>query len=87
MVIRSTVKPHEKSPEESSEDRQQPNGNGQVLVQAQPAPVQGQQILQPNAMNEIPSPRDETSDLHACDIDITDVTSDQDLPPTEGGVE
>jgi hypothetical protein len=25
MVIRSTVKPHEKSPEEASEDRQQPN--------------------------------------------------------------
>jgi len=31
MVIRSTVKPHEKSPEESSEDRQKPTGNTVVV--------------------------------------------------------
>jgi hypothetical protein len=31
MVIRSTVKPHEKSPEESSEDRQQPGGTTIVV--------------------------------------------------------
>jgi hypothetical protein len=31
MVIRSTVKPHEKSPEESSEDRQKPTGTTVVV--------------------------------------------------------
>lgn len=38
MVIRSTVKPHEKSPEESSEDRQTDKGKG-VTVVTTPATV------------------------------------------------
>ena len=40
MVIRSTVKPHEKSPEESSEDRQTDKGKAMTVVSA-PATVVG----------------------------------------------
>ena len=40
MVIRSTVKPHEKSPEESSEDRQADRGKAMTIISA-PAPVVG----------------------------------------------
>jgi hypothetical protein len=49
MVIRSTVKPHEKSPEEDSEDRQTPDSKTRVLVAAggrgvapPPLPVAGE---------------------------------------------
>jgi hypothetical protein len=40
MVIRSTVKPHEKSPEESSQDPQQPNEKGTVALIASGASQQ-----------------------------------------------
>lgn len=41
MVIRSTVKPHEKSPEEASEDRQSESGAkpGSTVVNVQTAPI------------------------------------------------
>lgn len=92
MVIRSTVKPHEKSPEESSEDRQpsssgnggeggDPNesrskdGKGAVATAAPPlvAPITGH-----------PVPHD--NDIDACDVDFTDITRDDELPPARGGV-
>jgi hypothetical protein len=38
MVIRSTVKPHEKSPEESSEDRQKPAAPASAPVPVSPPP-------------------------------------------------
>ncbi|MCW3107651.1 MAG: hypothetical protein JWQ09_2157 [Segetibacter sp.] len=87
MVIRSTVKPHEKSPEESSEDRQQENGKGPVLlVQAQPAAQPNPKPAQANAFNDIPAARDDTSDLDGCGIEGIALTKDEDLPPSEGGI-
>lgn len=87
MVIRSTVKPHEKSPEESSEDRQQENGKGPVLlVQSQPPSEPNSKPSQANAFNEIPAARDGTSDLDGCGIEDVVLTKDEDLPPSEGGI-
>ncbi|KIC95494.1 hypothetical protein [Flavihumibacter solisilvae] len=86
MVVRSTVKPHEKSPEEGSEDRQQKKNNG--VLQVLPG---GRQEQQPRALhvhNE-PTPmniRDAESDVDGCDVAIVDITSDDQLPPAEGGV-
>jgi len=48
MVIRSTVKPHEKSPEESSEDRQTDKGKA-VAVVSTPATVVGGAAIAPFA--------------------------------------
>lgn len=81
-VVRSTVKPHEKSPEESSEDRQiatQPVAHAAVATPAGPssqAPVAG----------FASTPRDDDSGLDGCDVAITHATSDEDLPAAEGGI-
>ncbi|MGV3618702.1 MAG: hypothetical protein ACO1SV_25550 [Fimbriimonas sp.] len=116
MVIRSTVKPHEKSPEEGSEDRldkkEKPEPQPPALPPAQPAlpaqvggvvPVPGvavQPVLVPVA-GAVPAegvvpvvvpaavpaaPLDPEDELDGCDVEILDETSDEDLPPAEGGV-
>ena len=89
MVIRSTVKPHEKSPEESSEDRQAkkvpvvaPGGNiqpQQAGPDNPPAPFRPETAGVSNA-------RDKESNIDLCDLEITDSTLDEDLPPAKGGV-
>ncbi len=87
MVIRSTVKPHEKSPEEASEDRQ-------TILPAAKQPVQSvagvQQTRSAPAAPRLPSlassPRDSESSTDGCDADIINPTSDQDLPAAQGGV-
>jgi hypothetical protein len=102
MVIRSTVKPHEKSGEESSEDRQTPkgkaaeppsqdaessNGRHDASRAAVPrAPV----ARPPSNASSPPSLRDETSSEDGCDVEMAGVgvvTRDEDLPPATGGVE
>ncbi len=92
MVIRSTVKPAEKSPEEGSEDRQLPKApvikaeaelHRPVIaggVAAIHGPVDNPGVL------EVPTPRDEESSVDGCDVEMDDFTSDEDLPPSEGGV-
>jgi hypothetical protein len=90
MVIRSTVKPHEKSPEEASEDRQlkvrqelrASNGNQEAGGGAS-----GPAAVPPNQMS-LPSPRDPESDVDGCEVEIlaADETPDDQLPPSEGGV-
>lgn len=40
IVVRATVKPHEKSPEEDSEDRQTGKGNATLIVQRKAPPVE-----------------------------------------------
>lgn len=104
MVIRSTVKPHEKSPEEASEDRQNPKAKTRLLVAgvgagAAPAPapaaggVEGAvpvsepvQIPEPE-VSAAPQTEDNESEVDGCDVDFTvDVTPDEELPPTTGGV-
>ena len=93
MVIRSTVKPHEKSPEEASEDRQksgtaQPTtvvvqtgaGGGDAAPQSPPAPPPPQPVL--------PAGGDLESDVDACDVEVGpgDITPDEQLPAAVGGV-
>lgn len=84
MVIRSTVKPHEKSPEEASEDRSHrssapPNFTTQAPQRAFIPPAQPAAVL---------AARDADSDIDGCCVHSTqtDVTSDEHLPPARGGV-
>lgn len=90
MVIRSTVKPHEKSPEESSEDRQTSSGSGDggdpnespSKDKHSPAPAPAPVFVA--SATGIPHPHD--NDVDACDVEFTDITPDEDLPPARGGV-
>jgi hypothetical protein len=104
MVIRATVKPHEKSPEEGSEDRQQSAalaligaGNLATRVPAQasasPAgatpPTSSSSSFTPSPEPDLgaaPDEEDNESHLDGCDVEVTDPTPDEDLPPTTGGV-
>jgi hypothetical protein len=97
MVIRSTVKPHEKSPEEASEDRQLKTrgldgertrgfGNGDTGTTDTRGSGTG-----PAAVTIASTRRDATSVIDGCDVDLAgtgdaDLTRDEDLPPAEGGV-
>lgn len=96
MVIRSTVKPHEKSPEEASEDRQLPTRRPTVMVAGGVgaaggvvggggAPA-GPGVPAPAAVGVPPSSPDPEGALDGCDVAITDITPDEDLPAAEGGV-
>lgn len=72
MVIRSTVKPHEKSPEEGSEDRQKPA----------PAPTNV------NAGGSPPTPSPANDVVDGCEMLQTtglDFTDDSQLPLPQGG--
>ena len=97
MVIRSTVKPHEKSPEESSEDRQTGGGGGDPnespskdFRATAPVAASATAPTAPTAptvfasSTGLPHPHDNDED--ACDVDITTATPDEDLPPARGGV-
>lgn len=97
MVVRSTVKPHEKSPEEGSEDRQ-PRTERTVVVRADDhvsalprrdgespsVPTDGRG--RDDAAAVVPDPE---LDVDACDV-VPDAgsrfTDDADLPATRGGV-
>jgi hypothetical protein len=83
MVIRSTVKPHEKSPEESSEDRQKPGGTTVVVNPGgtPPPPSAGGGTAGPGNTPD--------SDDDGCDMLQTaalDLTDDSQLPIPQGGV-
>jgi hypothetical protein len=96
MVIRSTVKPHEKSPEEASEDRQ--IGKEQLPISASASaanrspssPVPQGALPTPNASVPASPARAKTAvfpdAIDGCDVDITHFTADEDLPAAEGGV-
>ena len=98
MVIRSTVKPHEKSPEEASEDRQHPRTRGWDGERTRGfgdtdtgTPNAGGGGTTPTSRAIVSTPRDETSFIDGCDVDLAgagdgDITRDEDLPPAEGGV-
>jgi hypothetical protein len=98
MVIRSTVKPHEKSQEEASEDRQAPVNKGQVATPDITAPVVTAPVvafpaIQPAvaatpviSQGQQPSVADDDTEVDGCDVEATDKTNDEDLPPTQGGV-
>jgi hypothetical protein len=100
MVIRSTVKPHEKSPEEASEDRQPARSSRGAAAPAAPAaaaaaaplaaaPLAAAAAMPPRAAGRTtPQPQDAQSRVDGCDVPIAeaDATSDEDLPEAEGGV-
>jgi hypothetical protein len=78
MVIRSTVKPHEKSPEEGSEDRQLPRAVVRTEQTSFPSPTAP--MTATAAM-----PGNNAADAH-CEIGDTNATPDEALPPADGGV-
>lgn len=99
MVIRATVKPHEKSLEEGSEDRQ-PNTT-QISTVTQPPPHTGgasspagdtegggpvRGFTPEPQLSAEPDAPDNESDLDEGDDPIPTATPDQNLPPAEGGV-
>jgi hypothetical protein len=89
MVIRSTVKPREKSAEETSEDRQisAPQTSyspGVVLTQAG-GEARTATLRSPQS-RIAGTPRDAESSIDGCDAGIANATSDEDLPVARGGV-
>jgi hypothetical protein len=91
MVVRSTVKPHEKSPEEASQDRQVKQDKPAVSVvapaaqtgqAAQPGQATAAAPVVPTALTA-PSADDVTD---GCDVPITGMTKDEELPASVGGV-
>lgn len=91
MVIRSTVKPHEKSKEEGSEDRQVPRATPEAAVFAAPLMQESAAIAPPPpaTSTSVPSPRDAESNIDGCDVSMADAdaTEDEELPEAEGGVQ
>jgi hypothetical protein len=96
MVIRATVKPHEKSPEEGSEDRQLPAPKPADAPEhrwvayggvEQPR-WEGTRIEAAPIPPGIPpvAPPDAESALDGCDVAIAGMTADDELPVAEGGV-
>lgn len=96
MVIRSTVKPHEKSQEEASEDRQAPANKVQVAVPEAAgavSPAVAITAIQPVAAQantispgQQPSVADNDTAIDGCDVAVVDLTDDENLPVTQGGV-
>jgi hypothetical protein len=97
MVIRSTVKPHEKSPEEASEDRQKPavQQMGPATQSAETPAALG--FVGSGAATAAPAPAaaqpestpmaaDTEGDVDGCEVDIGDPTPDEALPAAKGGV-
>jgi len=83
MVIRSTVKPHEKSPEESSEDRQKPQGTTVVVNPPGGTPgAGGGGSPGPNGLDTPPDDADGHDVLQSGGIDLT---NDSQLPVPQGG--
>ncbi|HYH81823.1 MAG TPA: hypothetical protein VEX86_18595 [Longimicrobium sp.] len=90
MVIRSTVKPREKSPEEGSEDRQKKSVGTEVQVDVTGAtdrPVADSPPGSPPGEPLPPAdPGDVEADVDACDVEFEDETPDEALPMAQGGV-
>ena len=85
MVIRSTVKPHEKSPEEGSDD----NGTSKKSLLPAGVPVNGNQrlpVADSNTSFHTGAAADHESDIDGCDVVTDQHTPDDALPPSEGGV-
>ncbi|WBA44287.1 hypothetical protein [Hymenobacter canadensis] len=92
MVIRSTVKPHEKSKEEASEDRQEsksaliPSTNGVDGTQHKAQLSENMAVVASLAQQPLATPRDEESGLDGCEVVAINLTLDEHLPAAEGGV-
>lgn len=98
MVIRSTVKPREKSRDEASEDRQtspRPAPPAAADDDAAGAPpggaAQGSAPIPAAAVRaaepgDVPAPPDAESGVDGCEVEMDSDTPDDELPPAEGGV-
>jgi len=75
MVIRSTVKPHEKSGEEASRDPQKPQPQV-VYINPTPQPTAG-----------VITPGTNTTEPDGCEAVPTQLTNDEDLPASKGGMD
>ncbi|HEY0141333.1 MAG TPA: hypothetical protein VGF48_10590 [Thermoanaerobaculia bacterium] len=84
MVIRATVKPHEKSPEEASEDRQTKPGALATTAQQRQTNVPPPPPPPPELAAGAGDP---LSDVDACGPREFEETSDDDLPAATGGVQ
>ena len=82
IVVRSTVKPHQKSPEEPSRDTSSKSTDATNV----PSPIAAvAPALPPQA--GAPAAADAAADSEGCGVDMTkDITSDEDLPLAVGGV-
>ncbi|MCO5947776.1 hypothetical protein [Mucilaginibacter flavidus] len=74
MIIRSTVKPHEKSGEEASRDPQKPQPQV-VYINPAPQPTTGVIPAETN-----------TTEPDGCEADPIQLTNDEDLPASKGGM-
>jgi hypothetical protein len=82
IVVRSTVKPHQKSPEEPSQDR--PSESTDAANPPLPVAALTQS---PPLLAGAPTAAQVQADEDGCDVDMTrDITSDEDLPIAMGGV-
>jgi hypothetical protein len=88
MVIRSTVKPREKSQDEGSEDRQDSN---KTTTPPQPAPLPRGGSNNNRPSNGGPpqpaAPSDADQSVDCCQPITTNPTADEDLPAARGGVQ
>jgi hypothetical protein len=98
-VVRSTVKPHEKSPEEPSEDgasnERSPAGTSTIPSTVSAARPVASSTASSSAATGLTlanrqTPRDAESGLDGCDVEMSGATvvttRDEDLPEAEGGV-
>jgi hypothetical protein len=81
MVIRSTVKPHEKSPEEASEDRQSGSADSDS-----PASAAALRIIHEVQYTGQDAPASHAEGEDGCDAVADDPTPDIELPAAQGGV-
>lgn len=92
MVIRGTVKPSEKSPEEGSEDRQNDKPNTVTIQMPGGNGVDSSHAVKPsNGNGAVPAPQegavtDPESDIDTCVLETEGITPDEDLPQAEGGI-
>jgi hypothetical protein len=90
MVIRSTVKPREKSPEEGSEDRQPKRARDLDPTPPPPPGPPQLNVAQPARAaaptGDTPTPLDAESRLEGCGVEPETRTDDELLPQAEGGV-
>jgi hypothetical protein len=84
MVIRSTVKPHEKSPEEASVDRQGARREAAPLQHVTPGVIAGAFPVRSPVTAAV---RDSESDIDGCSVAAASAppTLDENLPAAEGG--
>lgn len=85
MIIRSTVKPHQKSPEEASEDRQKKSDpSGSLLSIVPPRLMAAQGVVDRRQTPQLSY--GEPVEVDGCGHAEAPQTEDKDLPPAQGGI-